>query len=62
MRQRMGSREGTVVTTVALPPELHRELQLAALDENAAAAECIRRAVVEWLARRKKRSRGKARR
>lgn len=44
-----------VVTTVALPPALHRRLVLAALEENAASAELIREAVEEWLDRRKRR-------
>ena len=44
-----------VVTTVALPPVLHRRLVLAALEENAASAELIREAVEEWLDRRKRR-------
>jgi len=59
MRDRMASREGVVVTTVALPRDLHRRLVLAAIDENAAAAECIRRALIEWLDRRDKRRRGR---
>jgi len=40
-----------VVTTVALPPDLHRRLALAALEENAASAELIRQSLQEWLDR-----------
>jgi Arc/MetJ-type ribon-helix-helix transcriptional regulator len=46
-----------VVTTVALPPDLHRALAIAALEEGAASAELIREAVREWLKRRKARGR-----
>ncbi len=62
MRQRIKSRKGTIMTTVVLPPNLHRRLVLAAIDENAAAAECIRRAVVEWLDRRERRRSGRVER
>jgi Arc/MetJ-type ribon-helix-helix transcriptional regulator len=48
-----------VVTTVALPPKLHRDLALAAIEENAASAELIREAVQQWLDRRKPRKRSK---
>jgi Arc/MetJ-type ribon-helix-helix transcriptional regulator len=54
-KRRAESREGMVITTVALPPVLHRRLVLAALEENAASAELIREAVEEWLDRRKRR-------
>lgn len=54
-KRRAESREGMVITTVALPPGLHRRLVLAALEENAASAELIREAVDEWLDRRKRR-------
>ena len=54
-KRRAESREGMVVTTVALRPTLHRRLVLAALEENAASAELIREAVEEWLDRRKRR-------
>ncbi len=54
-KRRAESREGMVVTTVALPPVLHRRLAMAALEENAASAELIREAVEEWLDRRKRR-------
>jgi len=51
-KRKAESREGMIVTTVALPPDLHRQLMLAALDENAASAELIREAIREWLDRR----------
>jgi len=41
-----------VITTIALPPELHRRLMMAALEENAAGAELIRQAVERFLNRR----------
>lgn len=58
-KKRAASREGMVVTTVALPPNLHRRLVLAALEENAASAELIRQAVQEYLDRRKRTRRGR---
>jgi metal-responsive CopG/Arc/MetJ family transcriptional regulator len=57
-KRRAESREGMVVTTVALPPELHRRLAVAALEEGAASAELIRDAIREWLDRRKRGKRG----
>jgi hypothetical protein len=44
-----------VVTTLALPPALHKRLAVAALEERAASAELIREAITEWLDRRKRR-------
>lgn len=44
-----------VVTTVALPPDLHKRLAIAAIEENAAAAELIRVAVMDYLDRRERR-------
>jgi hypothetical protein len=44
-----------IVTTVALPPELHKRLAVAAIEDNAASAELIREALEEWLVRRKRR-------
>ncbi len=61
-KRKAESREGMIITTVALPPELHRRLVLAALDENAAAAELIRQAVQEWLDRRERERKGRAKR
>lgn len=59
VKKRAESREGMVVTTVALSPDLHRRLALAALEENAAAAELIREAVKDYLDRREKKSGGR---
>jgi hypothetical protein len=53
-KKRAESREGMIVTTVALPPDLHRRLAMAALEDNAASAELIRQAIEEWLSRRKR--------
>jgi hypothetical protein len=44
-----------VVTTVALPPDVHRRLAIAAIEDGAASAELIREAIIEWLERRRKR-------
>jgi len=43
-----------VVTTVAMPPDLHEQLAIAAVKERAAMTELIRQAVKEWLERREK--------
>lgn len=61
-KRKAESREGMIVTTVALPPELHRRLVLAGLEENAAAAELIRQAVQEWLNKRDRQRKGRAKR
>jgi len=52
VKRRAESREGMVVTTLAMPSLLHRRLMIAALEENAAAVEIIRQAVSEFLDRR----------
>jgi hypothetical protein len=51
-KRRAESREGMVITTVALPPDLHRRLAIAALEERAAIAELIRDSVTYYLAER----------
>jgi len=51
-KRRAVSRKGMIVTTLALPPELHKRLAVAALEEGAASAELIREAIREWLDRR----------
>jgi hypothetical protein len=48
-----------IVTTVALPVEMHRRLLRAAVDVNAAATEVVRQALAEWLARNSRRGRGR---
>jgi predicted transcriptional regulator len=59
-KRRAESRTGMVVTTIALEPDLHRRLAVAAIDERAAMTVLIRQAVEEWLERRerKKKPRG----
>lgn len=51
-KKRAASREGMIVTTVALEPELHRALALASLEEHAAMSALLRDAAREWLKRR----------
>lgn len=53
-KKRADSREGMVVTTVALDRELHRRLAIAAVEDNAAITELIRQAIREWLDRRER--------
>ena len=53
-KRRAESREGMVVTTVALPPDLHKQLVIAAVEDGAASAQLIREAVEEWLKRRRR--------
>jgi len=57
-KRRAESREGMVVTTVALSPDLHKKLAIAAIEERAAIAELIREAVSHYLGERD-RTRGK---
>ena len=49
-----------VLTTVALPKELHRELMLTALERETAAAELVRQAVEKYLRQGKKSRKGKS--
>ena len=56
---RADSREGMVVTTVALERELHRRLAIAAVEDNAAITELVREAIREWLDRRERQRRVK---
>ncbi len=58
-KKRAESREGMVVTTVALDRELHRRLAIAAVEDNAAMTELIRQAIREWLDRRERPRRAK---
>jgi len=53
-KRKASSREGMVVTTVALPLDLHRRLAIVALDEHAAIAEIIREAILRYLDAQKK--------
>ena len=50
-RKRLASREGTVITSLALPRPLHREAMVAAVRLNWTFAEVVRVALDEWLAR-----------
>jgi len=43
-----------ILTTVALPADLHKRLAIAAIEEHAASAELIREAIEAWLAARKR--------
>ncbi|HVA81663.1 MAG TPA: ribbon-helix-helix protein, CopG family [Candidatus Binataceae bacterium] len=51
-KRRAASREGMIVLTVALPRDLHRELAIAALDDNTSANEIMRAAIREFLDQR----------
>ncbi len=60
-KTRAKTREGMIVTTVALEVDLHRRLAIAAVEDGAALTELVRQAVGEWLDRRtqrRKRKRG----
>lgn len=61
MKKRAETREGMVVTTVALEDELHRRLAIAAVEDRAAITEIVRQAVREWLSRRDRKGKGKGR-
>jgi hypothetical protein len=58
-RKRLGSRDGTVITSLALPRPLHREAMVAAVRLNWTFAEVMRAALDEWLARHHLRLTGK---
>jgi predicted transcriptional regulator len=60
MKARAESREGHVTITVSLPPDLHRRLNLAAINQNVAGQELVRRALGEFLDRLEKRTGRKA--
>ncbi len=61
-KKRAESREGMVVTSVALDQKLHRRLAIAAVEENAALTELVRQAVREWLDRRDRMRKGRTKR
>jgi hypothetical protein len=52
-KRRAESRKGMMVTTVALSVDTRKRLAVAAVEEGAAMTELVRRAVEEWLRRRK---------
>ena len=43
-----------VVTTIALPDDVHRALAIAAIEERTVTTELVRQAVQEWLKRRER--------
>jgi len=51
-KKRAESRKGMIITTVALDEQVHRQLAIAAIEENAAITELVRQAVFDWLSRR----------
>ena len=48
-----------ILTTVALTPEMHRRLVIAALEEHAASVEVMRDALSDYLDRRDRKRRKK---
>jgi hypothetical protein len=61
-KKRAETREGMVVTSVALDQELHRRLAIAAVEDNAALTELVRYAIAEWLNKRDRQRKGRAKR
>ena len=59
-RNQAKSREGMIVTTIALRRGVHRRLSIAAIEEHTVMTEIVRQAVDEWLARRGPKRRGSA--
>jgi len=53
-KQRAVSRQGMVVTTIALDKELHEALERVSFEDKVALTELVRRAVRAWLATRRK--------
>lgn len=62
MKKRAKTREGMVVTSVALDQALHRRLAIAAVEDNAALTELVRQAVKEWLDKRDRQRKGRVKR
>lgn len=58
-RKRAETRDGMVVTTVALSEEVHRQLAIAALEGRTVMTELVRQAVAEWLERRERKAGGR---
>lgn len=58
-RRRAETRDGMVVTTVALRESVLRRLTLIAARERTVMTELVRQAVDQWLARRGRSGRGK---
>ena len=51
-RKQAETREGMIVTTIALRETVHRRLSIAAIEDHTVMTELVRQAVNEWLARR----------
>jgi hypothetical protein len=51
-RKQAASREGMLVTTIALREDVHRRLTIAAIEERTVMTELVRQAVDRWLAER----------
>jgi hypothetical protein len=58
-RKRLETREDSIMTSVVLPRDLHRQIGQAALDLNWSLAEVMRAAVTEWLIRNNRLGDGK---
>lgn len=54
MKRRAESRDGMIMLSIGLPKDLHRELAIAGLDDNASMNALVREAIQDWLARREK--------
>ena len=61
MKRRADTRQGMIVTTIALAPELHRRLAIAAVEDRAAITELVRAALAEWLDRRERKQNARGR-
>ncbi|MBI4584014.1 MAG: hypothetical protein HY717_08330 [Planctomycetes bacterium] len=59
-KQKAESRDGYIGINVSLPPDLHRKLAIASIEDQIAMVEILRRASIEWLKNRE-RERKKAR-
>ncbi len=57
-RKQAESRQGMIVTTIALRVDVHRRLSIAAIEEHTVMTELVRQALDEWLARRGHRGHG----
>lgn len=53
-KRRAEKREGMVVTTIALPQDLHKRLAIASIEEGAAMTELLRDVVREYLDKRER--------
>lgn len=51
-RKQASTREGMIVTTIALDKDVHRILAVAAAEGNTVMTEIVRQAIDEWLAKR----------